>query len=74
MLETFALNQISFMQQVFLHNKADFIVDNKYVIEIGGRNKDSHQINQLGNAFLFVDDIEIGHKNRIPLWLLEFLY
>ncbi|MCD4678850.1 MAG: AAA family ATPase, partial [Bacteroidales bacterium] len=72
--ETFALNQLSVMHPVFLHNKADFIVDNKHIIEIGGKNKDFHQINQLENALLFVDDIEIGYKNRIPLWLLGLLY
>ena len=54
--------------------KSDFYVDHKYMNEIGGKNKDNHQINNLENAFLFVDDIEIGHKNRIPLWLLGFLY
>ncbi len=72
--ETFALNQLSVKHKVFLHNKADFFVDNKYVIEIGGKNKDARQIDNLENAFLFVDDIEIGHKNRIPLWLLGFFY
>ena len=32
--ETFALNQLSVKHEVFLHKRADFIVDNKYVIEI----------------------------------------
>jgi predicted AAA+ superfamily ATPase len=72
--ETFALNQLSVKHEVFLHKRADFFVDNKYVIEIGGRNKETQQIKDLENAFLFVDDIEIGDKNRIPLWLLGFLY
>lgn len=72
--ETFALNQLSVKHKVFLHDKADFFVDHKYIIEIGGKNKGTHQIGNLENAFLFVDDIEIGHKNRIPLWLLGFLY
>ena len=72
--ETFALNQLSVKHEVFLHKRADFFVDNKYVIEIGGRNKETGQIKGLENAFLFVDDIEIGDKNRIPLWLLGFLY
>jgi len=72
--ETFALNQLSVKHEVFLHKRADFFVDNKYVIEIGGRNKETKQIKDLENAFLFVDDIEIGDKNRIPLWLLGFLY
>ncbi len=72
--ETFALSQLSVKHEVHLHDKADFTVDNKYVIEIGGKNKDQKQIMGQKNSFLFVDDIEIGHKNRIPLWLLGFLY
>jgi len=72
--EAFALNQLSAKHDVFIHPHADFIVDNKFVIEIGGRNKDNHQIKNFENSFLFIDEIEIGHHNRIPLWLLGFLY
>ncbi|MFA5816965.1 MAG: AAA family ATPase [Bacteroidales bacterium] len=72
--ETFALNQLSANHEVFLHEKADFLVDNKFVIEIGGKNKDNRQIRDFDNSFVFLDDIEIGHHNRIPLWLLGFLY
>ena len=72
--ETFALNQLSVNQEVFLHEQADFLVDNKFVIEIGGKNKDTRQVREFDNSFLFLDDIEIGHHNRIPLWLLGFLY
>lgn len=72
--ETFALNQLSANHDVFLHEKADFLVDNKFVIEIGGKNKDTKQIRSFYNSFVFADDIEIGYHNRIPLWLLGFLY
>ncbi|MBP7496852.1 MAG: ATP-binding protein [Bacteroidales bacterium] len=72
--ETFALNQLSVNNEVFLHKQADFFVDNKFVIEIGGKNKDTHQIRNIENSFIFQDDIETGHHNIIPLWLLGFLY
>jgi predicted AAA+ superfamily ATPase len=72
--ETFALNQLSLKHEVFLHDRADFLVDNKFVIEIGGKNKDNKQVRDFDNAFVFPDDIETGHHNRIPLWLLGFLY
>jgi predicted AAA+ superfamily ATPase len=72
--ETFALNQLSVNHEVFLHEQADFLVDQKFVIEIGGKNKDTRQIRDIDNAYIFPDDIEIGHHNRIPLWLLGFLY
>jgi predicted AAA+ superfamily ATPase len=72
--ETFALNQLAANHEVFLHEQADFLVDNKFVIEIGGKNKDNRQVRNFKNAYVFTDDIEIGNNNRIPLWLLGFLY
>jgi hypothetical protein len=72
--ETFALNQLSAKNGVSLHKSADFLVDNKLVFEIGGRNKDMHQIRNIENSYILQDDIETGHHNRIPLWLLGFLY
>lgn len=72
--ETFALNQLSVKHEVHLHDQVDFNVDHKYLAEIGGKNKNNHQVKELDNAFLFLDDIEIGHHNTIPLWLLGFLY
>ena len=72
--ETFALNQLSVKHEVNLHDQVDFMVDQTYLVEIGGKNKNSRQIKELDNAFLFLDDIEIGHLKTIPLWLLGFLY
>jgi len=72
--ETFALNQLSVNHDVFLHNSADFLVDNKFVIEIGGKNKDRKQVRDHTGSYIFQDNIEMGHNNRIPLWLLGFLY
>jgi predicted AAA+ superfamily ATPase len=72
--ETFALNQLSVNHAVFLHEQADFMIDNKFIIEIGGKNKDTRQIRGFAGSYLFQDDIETGHHNRIPLWLLGMLY
>ena len=72
--ETFALSQLSVNHEVFLHEKADFLVDQKFVVEIGGKNKDNVQVRDVADAYVFPDDIEIGHHNSIPLWLLGFLY
>jgi len=72
--ETFALSQLYTNHAVFLHERADFLVDDKYVIEIGGKNKDNRQIRDFENSYIFPDDIETGHHNKIPLWLLGFLY
>lgn len=55
-------------------NKGDFLIDEKYVVEIGGKNKGFSQIKDLPKAFVVADDIEIGFGNKIPLWLFGFLY
>jgi len=54
--------------------KGDFIVDDKYTIEVGGKNKKFKQIKDIPNSYVIADDIEIGSKNKIPLWLFGFLY
>ncbi len=58
---------------VTLAPKGDFIVD-KYTFEVGGKNKTFDQIKDLPNNFVVADDIEIGHKNKIPLWIFGMLY
>lgn len=54
--------------------KGDFLLDGKYLFEVGGRKKSFEQIKDVENSFLAVDDTEIGHGNRIPLWMFGFLY
>lgn len=72
--ETFFANQVSAIETVYASKKTDFIVNNKYSFEIGGKNKTKKQIINLENAFVVKDDIEIGFENQIPLWLFGFLY
>jgi hypothetical protein len=55
-------------------DKGDFLVDEKYIFEIGGKNKSFEQIKDIQNSFVVADDIEIGFGNKIPLWLFGFLY
>ena len=54
--------------------KGDFIVDDKYTIEVGGKNKSFKQIKDLDNSYVVADDIETGNANKIPLYLFGFLY
>lgn len=55
-------------------NKGDFLLDEKYVVEIGGRSKGFSQIKDVPESFVVADDIETGFGNKIPLWLFGFLY
>ena len=72
--ETFFLNQLQVNHQVNWSEKGDFIVDKKYIFEIGGKNKTGKQIAGIKNAFIAADNIEYIQQNKIPLWLFGFLY
>jgi len=65
---------ISMNEDLEVASRGDFVVNNKYIVEIGGKNKGYKQIKDLKNSFIAVDDIEIGFGNKIPLWLFGFLY
>ena len=54
--------------------KGDFLVDGKYLFEVGGADKTFEQIKDIPNSFLAIDNTETGYKNRIPLWLFGMLY
>ncbi|MFO7879370.1 MAG: AAA family ATPase [Bacteroidales bacterium] len=55
-------------------DKADFLLNEKFTFEVGGKNKGIKQIKNIDNSFLAVDDIESGFAKVIPLWLFGFLY
>ncbi len=72
--EVFLFNQLEVAYHICSSNTSDFLINNIYTIEVGGRGKNYTQIKETKNAYLALDDIEIGHKNKIPLWLFGFLY
>jgi predicted AAA+ superfamily ATPase len=72
--ETFFANQLAYHHQLSYTENGDFMVDEKYVFEIGGKNKTIKQLGDLPNAFVATDEIEYGFYNKIPLWLFGFLY
>lgn len=71
--ETFFLNQLSNSHQITLPEKGDFLVDQKWLFEVGGKNKPSSDQSE-SNYIVASDGIEIGNRNKIPLWLYGFLY
>jgi predicted AAA+ superfamily ATPase len=72
--ETFFVNQLQVFHSVTGSAQGDFLVDNKYNFEIGGKNKTRKQIAGIENAWIAADDIDYAHQNKIPLWLFGFLY
>lgn len=71
--ETFFACQIAPVLELGLHDKADFIVDGKYVIEVGGSSKRPAKYD-ISDLITAVDNVEIGAGKRIPLYLFGFLY
>lgn len=72
--ETFFVSQVKQKHEVRYPNKADFLIDDTYLFEVGGESKTTKQLEGRDNAYLAVDNIEHGRNNRIPLWLFGFLY
>jgi predicted AAA+ superfamily ATPase len=72
--EEFFVNMLRINHQLSYPTKGDFLVDDIYTFEVGGKNKDFKQIANLPNSFVAADDIESGFGNKIPLWLFGFLY
>ena len=54
--------------------KGDFRVEDRYLFEVGGKNKSFSQIANIPESYVLRDDEEYGVGNSIPLWLLGFLY
>lgn len=71
--ETFFFNQVGALHKITHAQHADFLVDEKFIFEIGGKNKTDYQIGNAKNAFIAADDMEVGVGNKIPLWLFGFL-
>lgn len=72
--ESFFVSQMKINSSIKYAKVGDFMVNDKYLFEIGGKNKNFLQIKDIKDSFLALDDIEIGFKNKIPLWLFGFLY
>ena len=72
--ETFFFNQLSQTHEVRYPRAGDFLVNRKYLFEVGGKGKTFEQIKDIPNSYLAVDNTEVGHRNRIPLWMFGLLY
>lgn len=72
--ELFVLNQLQNIGIIPTYTvNGDFDVRG-YIFEVGGKNKNFSQIKNIKKSFLVLDDIVIGDKHKIPLYLFGFLY
>ncbi len=72
--ETFFVSQLKLEHNIEVADSGDFIVDNKYIFEVGGKNKSFKQIKDLDNSYLVIDTDNTQNPNKIPLYLFGFLY
>lgn len=81
-----SINEIGTVRETFVasmlapHHKlseppaGDFLVDEKHLLEVGGKSKSFKQIANIPDSFVVADDEETGFGNRIPMWIFGFLY
>ncbi len=73
--EVFFANQLGYEHRLEYNTRnADYTIDGKYTIEVGGKSKDGKQISGVENAFIAADNVEYPAGNKIPLWAFGFLY
>lgn len=72
--ETFFANQLAAGHRLAYPRKGDFLVDDKWLFEVGGSGKGFDQIADEPNSYVVNDGVEVGVGNRIPLWVMGFLY
>ncbi len=72
--ETFFVSQLKHLHDVEVSDKGDFMVNGRYIFEVGGEGKSFEQIKDIQNSYLVIDTDSTEHKNKIPLWLFGFLY
>ena len=74
MRETYLASQLAVAHQLNMPSQGDLVADGRWLFEVGGKNKGFTQIKDIENSYVVADKIDIGHGNKIPLWLFGMLY
>ncbi len=72
--ESYVASMLSYTGKLFAAKEGDFLLDRTYLFEVGGKGKGFSQIADKPNSYVIADNIETGIGNKIPMWLLGFLY
>ncbi len=72
--ETFVVNQVQNAEQPIFYSKVGDFKIGDHIFEIGGKNKTNKQIRNEKSSFVLSDDIIVGSRDTIPLYLFGFLY
>lgn len=74
MRETYLASQLGVGHHLSMPNHGDLLVDRRWYFEVGGKGKGFKQIKDIEESYVVSDSIDIGHGNKIPLWLFGLLY
>lgn len=72
--ETYLASQLGVSHRLHMPVQGDLVVDGKWLFEVGGKSKGFSQIKNIEDSFVVSDNIDIGHGDKIPLWLFGLLY
>lgn len=72
--ETFFYSQVSATHKIHMPKKGDFLVNNKFTFEVGGKEKSAKQLTGVKNAWVVNDDLEYPTGKHLPLWMFGCLY
>lgn len=72
--ETFFYSQVGACMKIHMPKKGDFLVNNKYTFEVGGKEKSAKQLTGVKNAWVVNDDLEYPTGRHLPLWMFGCLY
>lgn len=72
--ETFFHSQVAVVGKIDMPKQGDFLVNNRYTFELGGKDKSGKQLTEIKNAWIVKDDMEYPVGGELPLWMFGFLY
>lgn len=72
--ESYVASMLSTVGKLHAAKSGDFLLDKKLLFEVGGKGKGFSQIADKPDSYVIADNIESGAGNKIPMWLLGFIY
>ena len=55
--------------ELSMTEKGDTVADGRWLFEVGGKRKGFSHIKDIESSFVVADNMEIGHGNKIPMWV-----
>lgn len=71
--ESFVLSQLRRGHEVRYPETGDFLIDDQYLIEVGGKNKSEHQIRDAPHGYIAADDLDYALGRKVPIWLFGWI-